>query len=146
MERRQKVSVRTGSNRVNRGGSWNNTAQNCRSAKRNNNTPSNRNNNLGLRLCLPSAPWVPGYPMEQDSYLCRHTAGRSEGKKRGVVGCVDSHPTLPGFSSVCRSGTMLSSKKTIRYTMSAPKRAGTGPSAGKTTTIPRPLDYDCPSL
>ncbi|MBR5550851.1 MAG: SUMF1/EgtB/PvdO family nonheme iron enzyme [Muribaculaceae bacterium] len=39
-----------GSNRVNRGGSWNNNAQNCRVANRNNNTPDNRNNNLGLRL------------------------------------------------------------------------------------------------
>jgi hypothetical protein len=33
-----------------RGGSWNNNAQNCRSAYRNNNEPDNRNNNLGFRL------------------------------------------------------------------------------------------------
>ncbi|MBW2737888.1 MAG: hypothetical protein JRE64_03355 [Deltaproteobacteria bacterium] len=33
-----------------RGGSWNNDAQNCRSANRNNNSPDNRNNNLGFRL------------------------------------------------------------------------------------------------
>ena len=39
-----------GANRVNRGGSWNNNARNCRSANRNNNTPDNRNNNLGFRL------------------------------------------------------------------------------------------------
>ena len=39
-----------GSNRVLRGGSWNNNAQNCRSAYRNNNTPDNRNNNVGFRL------------------------------------------------------------------------------------------------
>jgi formylglycine-generating enzyme required for sulfatase activity len=39
-----------GSNRVLRGGSWNNNAQNCRSANRNNNTPANRNNNTGFRL------------------------------------------------------------------------------------------------
>jgi len=37
---------------VNRGGSWNNDAQNCRAANRNNNTPDNRNNNLGFRLAL----------------------------------------------------------------------------------------------
>jgi formylglycine-generating enzyme required for sulfatase activity len=37
---------------VNRGGSWNNDAQNCRVSNRNNNTPSNRNNNLGFRLAL----------------------------------------------------------------------------------------------
>jgi len=39
-----------GSNRVKRGGNWNNNAQNCRSANRNNNNPSNRNNNIGFRL------------------------------------------------------------------------------------------------
>ncbi|GAX60888.1 sulphatase-modifying factor protein [Candidatus Scalindua japonica] len=33
-----------------RGGSWNNDAQSCRSAYRNNNEPDNRNNNLGFRL------------------------------------------------------------------------------------------------
>lgn len=43
-----------GENRVNRGGSWNNDAQNCRVANRNNNTPTNRNNNLGFRLVLSS--------------------------------------------------------------------------------------------
>jgi len=42
--------ARKGSNRVKRGGSWNNNAQNCRSANRNNNSPGNRNNNLGFRL------------------------------------------------------------------------------------------------
>ncbi|MDR1903250.1 MAG: HRDC domain-containing protein [Treponema sp.] len=44
----------SGSNRVKRGGSWNNPAGNVRSANRNNNTPSNRNNNLGFRLVRPS--------------------------------------------------------------------------------------------
>ncbi|MDO5310260.1 MAG: SUMF1/EgtB/PvdO family nonheme iron enzyme [Planctomycetia bacterium] len=42
----------SGSNRVLRGGSWNNNAKNCRSANRNNNTPENRNNNYGFRLAL----------------------------------------------------------------------------------------------
>jgi formylglycine-generating enzyme required for sulfatase activity len=35
-----------------RGGSWNNSAQNCRVAYRNNNDPTNRNNNVGFRLGL----------------------------------------------------------------------------------------------
>ncbi|MCB0290739.1 MAG: SUMF1/EgtB/PvdO family nonheme iron enzyme [Calditrichaeota bacterium] len=39
-----------GSNRVLRGGSWNNNAQNCRSANRNSNHPANRNHNIGFRL------------------------------------------------------------------------------------------------
>lgn len=37
---------------MNRGGSWNNNATNCRVANRNNNSPSNTNNNLGFRLAL----------------------------------------------------------------------------------------------
>jgi hypothetical protein len=44
------MGPRSGSNRVNRGGSWNNNARNCRSANRNRNTPTNTNNNLGFRL------------------------------------------------------------------------------------------------
>jgi len=44
------------SNRVLRGGSWNNNANNARSANRNNNTPTNRNNNNGFRLASTRAP------------------------------------------------------------------------------------------
>ena len=40
----------SGTNRVIRGGSWNNTARNARAAYRNGNTPDDRNNNLGFRL------------------------------------------------------------------------------------------------
>jgi formylglycine-generating enzyme required for sulfatase activity len=40
----------SGSNRVNRGGSWINDARNCRSAYRDNDHPGNRNDNLGFRL------------------------------------------------------------------------------------------------
>ncbi|MCB1806409.1 MAG: hypothetical protein KDK04_15125 [Candidatus Competibacteraceae bacterium] len=39
-----------------RGGSWNNDADNCRSAYRNHNDPGNRNNNLGFRVASTSAP------------------------------------------------------------------------------------------
>jgi hypothetical protein len=39
-----------GSNRVNRGGSWNNNARNARVSNRNNNNPDNRNNNIGFRV------------------------------------------------------------------------------------------------
>ena len=42
------------SNRVNRGGSWNNNADNCAAGYRNYNNPDNRNNNLGFRLASPS--------------------------------------------------------------------------------------------
>jgi hypothetical protein len=44
-----------GSKRVNRGGSWNNDAANCRTANRNTNEPTNRTNNNGFRLVLNSA-------------------------------------------------------------------------------------------
>ena len=44
------MRVATGSNRVIRGGNFNNNAQNTRSANRNNNDPDNRNNNIGARL------------------------------------------------------------------------------------------------
>jgi len=46
---------------VNRGGCWNNDADNCNATNRNNNDPSNRNNNLGFRLALVQAQgWLDG--------------------------------------------------------------------------------------
>ncbi|MBP7184704.1 MAG: hypothetical protein KBA06_04285, partial [Saprospiraceae bacterium] len=59
--------IRRGSNRVNRGGSWNNDRQNCRSANRNNNTPDNRNNNLELRLASNSEVPLPLQYMKDGS-------------------------------------------------------------------------------
>ena len=41
---------------MNRGGSWNNNPQNLRSANRNRNTPTNRNNNLGFRVASTPHP------------------------------------------------------------------------------------------
>ncbi|MCB5247013.1 MAG: SUMF1/EgtB/PvdO family nonheme iron enzyme [Candidatus Cloacimonetes bacterium] len=41
----------SGSNRVKRGGSWNNNANNCTVSNRNNNNATNTNNNIGFR-CL----------------------------------------------------------------------------------------------
>jgi len=35
---------------VKRGGNWNNNANNCRVANRNNNNPGNSNNNIGFRI------------------------------------------------------------------------------------------------
>ena len=51
-----------GVNRVIRGGSWNNSAENCRSAYRNRNEPENRDNNLGFRLARSSADEVDALP------------------------------------------------------------------------------------
>ena len=47
--------------RVNRGGSWIDSARFCRSAYRNRNTTGNRNRNLGFRLCVsPGTTSEPG--------------------------------------------------------------------------------------
>ena len=43
------------SNRLNRGGNWNNPAANRRTANRNRNQPTNRTTNNGFRLALNSA-------------------------------------------------------------------------------------------
>ena len=48
------TSPSSGTNRVFRGGSWNNSSNNLTCAYRNNNNPNNRNNNIGFRVC---APW-----------------------------------------------------------------------------------------
>jgi formylglycine-generating enzyme required for sulfatase activity len=48
------VNDRTGTNRVNRGGSWDNDAANCRTANRNNDSPTNRNNEQRRPPCLSS--------------------------------------------------------------------------------------------
>ena len=50
---RDRRRVGSGSNRVKRGGSFNNDAVNMRSAERNNNTPTNRNANIGARCLSP---------------------------------------------------------------------------------------------
>ncbi len=46
----RRSAVEGGAKRVIRGGSWNNSPRNCRVANRNNNTPDNRNNNVGFRV------------------------------------------------------------------------------------------------
>ncbi|HBB15271.1 MAG TPA: hypothetical protein DCZ76_13510 [Treponema sp.] len=54
----------SGSNRVLRGGSWNNDAPNCSVAYRNNNNPNNRNNNIGFRVVRSAQHpfiWLRGY-------------------------------------------------------------------------------------
>jgi formylglycine-generating enzyme required for sulfatase activity len=47
-----------GSARVRRGGSWNNGASNCRSARRSSYAPSNRSNFFGFRVAAVAAAWV----------------------------------------------------------------------------------------
>jgi len=87
----------SGSNRVKRGGSWNNNANNCRSANRNNNNPNNRNNNIGFR----AASTVP-----------QGQAG-SHPEMPVPGGCRDEHVSLRAVSSASerRAGVFLGSKK-----------------------------------
>ncbi len=47
------MTAQSASNRVNRGGSFNNDAVNLRAGNRNNDTPSDANNNIGLRCMSP---------------------------------------------------------------------------------------------
>jgi len=94
------VRVEPGEERVLRGGSWINDAQNLRSAYRNANHPANRNDNHGLRLAL--ARRGGGFrPMDQTPILSRPLPRcRSAGEKQmaaGVpVGGADAPRTLAG--------------------------------------------------
>ncbi|MCR5382847.1 MAG: hypothetical protein K6G44_17810 [Lentisphaeria bacterium] len=49
-----------------RGGSWNNTARNCRPSYRNYNDPTNRNNNVGFRVALVPAQGRTDVIIKQD--------------------------------------------------------------------------------
>ncbi|MFQ6609752.1 MAG: SUMF1/EgtB/PvdO family nonheme iron enzyme [Fidelibacterota bacterium] len=46
----------SGSNRVKRGGNYNNNANNLRCSNRNNNNPNNTNNNIGFRISNTTMP------------------------------------------------------------------------------------------
>jgi hypothetical protein len=67
-----------------RGGSWNNSASNLRSANRNNNTPDNRNDNNGFRLARSPVHSSNGRMMNDQQTESRpclsvtRTAGRNE--------------------------------------------------------------------
>ena len=58
--RRSDVGASSGDNRVNRGGSWYNNANNASVSNRNNNNPNNQNNNLGFRVCRSSSMKIRG--------------------------------------------------------------------------------------
>ncbi len=68
------------SNRVVRGGSWNNNDNNLRAANRNNNTPTNRNNNNGFRCA------------KTEEILAREDALKHRGQGFGARGAPQSSP------------------------------------------------------
>ena len=83
----------TGSNRVKRGGSWNNNAQNCRAANRNNNDPGNRNNNLGFRPTSSRHSGCSGAPRPEGSRL--RTRPLCQGPDHALQACAGSSvPTM----------------------------------------------------
>ena len=55
-----------------RGGSWNNNANNTRSANRNNVSPGNRHNNLGFRLVLPQLSKLGGCQFAEPDNVLSH--------------------------------------------------------------------------
>jgi hypothetical protein len=85
------VGAASGSNRVNRGGSWNNNANNCRSANRNKNNPDNRNNNIGFRAASTMPPGLagshPAWPVSRASgnkHVRPRAAGSASERRAGA--------------------------------------------------------------
>jgi hypothetical protein len=90
------------SNRVNRGGSFDNAASNARSANRNNDTPENADNNLGLRPVKASQcpiAVIQGPPRRardaQTRFLRRLPRRPNSTAQAGVVGPTPSLPPCP---------------------------------------------------
>ena len=79
-----------GSSRVNRGGSWNNSAENCTAAYRNANSPGNANNNLGFRLL--AAPLDRGRTNGTDRLPAPSYEGRNRSLNRPVVVSSENPP------------------------------------------------------
>lgn len=85
---------RRSDNRVNRGGSWNSNARNCRAANRNGNTPQNADDNLGFRLARAHG-WA-GWPSPDPTSIV--TGGPCPGESRkgpGVEVEVADAPSNP---------------------------------------------------
>jgi|GEM_PF-5463727 len=70
-----------GSQRVYRGGSWNNSSENCRVAYRNRNDQGNRNNNLGFRL---SQHTMENHAVQEATQSLIYQGKEEEGKSRPV--------------------------------------------------------------
>ncbi|MEI8213097.1 MAG: hypothetical protein WCI02_13185 [Planctomycetota bacterium] len=70
---------------MNRGGSWNNDAGNCRSANRNRNNPSNRNNNNGFRLALNSAGGMANLSFQTEQIVFQSGREKSRSAKSKSV-------------------------------------------------------------
>jgi hypothetical protein len=84
--------------RVLRGGSWNNTPQNLRSANRNRNAPDNRNNNTGFRI----ASTAPG-----PERACSAQRTACQGAVQGCAAqCLDARPPWLQFGAAGASSAL----------------------------------------
>lgn len=80
----------SGSNRVLRGGSWNNDPQNLRSAQRNNNLPGNRNNDIGFRSM--STKYRPKSGVQGLRFCASGFVQAIARRQRGTVGRTTTEP------------------------------------------------------
>jgi len=90
-----------GTNRVIRGGSWNNHARNVRAAYRNWNDPGNRNDNLGFRLAR--APELVGRPARDpigaaSGGLCVGESQAGAGVEVAIAAAIANPRRWPTFS------------------------------------------------
>lgn len=92
--KRLRKEILEGSNRVLRGGSWNNNASNCRVANRNNNSPSNRNNNNGFRLALAQNI------VSDDPLVNRESSCVFREKAKNEQSSIAKYSTLVGISEM----------------------------------------------
>ncbi|MCL4207968.1 MAG: hypothetical protein KJ000_36235 [Pirellulaceae bacterium] len=93
-----------------RGGSWRNDSQNCRSANRNANEPSNRNDNLGFRVA--AAPRASGQcPAERNRPRSSPAPGRANpnpgrpvpvAQRRTLAAALFSGPTFDAKPALLR--------------------------------------------
>lgn len=93
----------SGSNRVLRGGNWDNDSSNCRLANRNNNSPGNTNNNIGFRS-VRSSEDSPQREPDSDPVTIpsvpQHAARQSANARPVPVGVVEAMPEVPGVAAV----------------------------------------------
>lgn len=92
--KRFRKEILEGSNRVLRGGSWNNNARNCRVAYRNNNSPDNRNNNIGFRLALAQND------VSNDLLMNRESSCVSAKETENEQSCIAGSPILVGSGTL----------------------------------------------
>ncbi len=95
-----------------RGGSWNNDAENCRSAYRNRNEPGNRNNNLGFRLASTSHP-PDGCRLRIASLRIRFVQPCRA--RAGLVRTKRTKPPASGSESEGRRGLFNTLRNTVEF-------------------------------